>query len=76
VAGPNQNSSGYYGTYLFGRTHVAGEALTADIDLNDDLELVIEHGIGAKLEFLPFIYLSHNPPPPRTAYLPEQGPVR
>jgi hypothetical protein len=75
VAGPKQNSTGYYGTYLFGRTHVSGEALTADIDLNDDLELVIEHGFGAKLDVVPFILLSHNPPPPRAPYLPDQGPV-
>jgi hypothetical protein len=75
VAGPNENSTGYFGTYLFGRTHVAGEELTADIDLTDDIELIVEHGIGAKLEFIPFIVLSHNPPPPRAPYLPDQGPV-
>jgi hypothetical protein len=75
VAGPRQNSSGYYGTYLFGRTHVAGEALTVDVDLTDDLKLVVEHGIGAKLEVVPFIQLNHNPPPPRTPYVPDQGPV-
>jgi hypothetical protein len=74
-AGPNQNSTGYYGTYLFGRTHVAGEALTADIDLTDDLQLIVEHGFGAKLDVIPFIQLSHNPPPPRAPYLPDQGPV-
>src|SRR5262249_2439106 len=71
----NQNSTGYFGSYLFGRTHVAGEALTADVDLTDDIELIVEHGIGAKLEFIPFIALSHNPPPPRAPYLPDQGPI-
>ncbi len=73
MAGPRQQSSGFYGTYLFGRTHVAGEALTADIDLSDDLELVLEHGVGAKLEFIPFIPLTDDPA--RAPYLPEQGPV-
>src|SRR5450432_65172 len=53
-AGPNQTSSGYYGTYLFGRTHVAGEDLTADFDLTDHLELVLEHGIGSKIEPIPY----------------------
>ena len=48
-AGPNQTSSGYYGTYLFGRTHVAGTDVTADIDLTDHLELTVEAGGGAKV---------------------------
>jgi hypothetical protein len=54
-AGPNQTSSGYYGTYLFGRTHTVGEDLTADIDLNDDVELLLEHGFGAKLDVIPYL---------------------
>ena len=37
-AGPRQQSSGYYQTQLFGRTHVLGEALTADIQLGDELK--------------------------------------
>jgi hypothetical protein len=74
-AGPRQSSTGYYGTYLFGRTHVSGEALTLDVDLTDDIELIVEHGFGAKLEFIPFITLIHNPPPPRAPYLPDQGPI-
>ena len=54
-AGREQVSSGYYGAYLFGRTHVAGEVVTADIDLNQDWELILEHGVGAKLEAIPFL---------------------
>jgi len=53
-AGPGERSSGYYGSYVFGRTHLAGEDLTADIDLNDRFELVLEHGIGAFIEPVPF----------------------
>ncbi len=53
-AGPGERSSGYYGTYLFGRFHTTGEDLTADIDLNDHLELTLEHGIGGMLEVVPF----------------------
>ena len=76
VAGPRQESTGYYGTYLFGRTHVAGEALTANVDLTKHLELVIEHGFGAKLEVIPWVDpVQHNPPPPVAPYLPFQGPV-
>jgi hypothetical protein len=71
TAGPNQYSSGYYGTYLFGRTHVAGEALSADIDLSPDVELILEHGLGAKLEVVPFVLKN----PPVYPYLPDQGPV-
>jgi hypothetical protein len=74
-AGPRQESTGYYGTYLFGRTHVAGEALTANFDLNEHVELVLEHGFGAKLEVVPYVLLSHAPPPPIAPYLPYQGPV-
>jgi hypothetical protein len=71
AAGPHQQSTGYYGTYLFGRTHVAGESLVFDYDLSDDLELVVEHGFGAKVETVPF----RKAAPPRAPYLPDQGPV-
>jgi hypothetical protein len=53
-AGPGERSSGYYGNYLFGRTHTAGEDLTFDVDLNDRFELVVEHGLGAMIEVVPF----------------------
>jgi hypothetical protein len=75
TAGPEQQSSGYYGTYLFGRTHVAGESLTADIDLNDKMELILEHGFGAKLEVVPWINPGATVPGPMAPYLPDQGPV-
>jgi hypothetical protein len=75
VAGPKQESTGYYGTYLFGRTHVAGEALTANVDLNEHWQLVVEHGFGAKLEVVPYVTYNHSPPPPLAPYLPVQGPV-
>lgn len=42
--------AGAYETYLFGRTRIAGETLTGNIWLSDALTLVIEHGIGAKLD--------------------------
>lgn len=51
-AGPNQVNAGYYGTYLFGRTRLVGETLTADIDLNDRVELLFEHGFGAEIDIL------------------------
>ena len=35
-----------YETYLFGRTHVAGETLTLFYDLSPDLTLTFEHGLG------------------------------
>jgi hypothetical protein len=71
AAGPYQQSTGYYGTYLFGRTHVAGESLVLDFDVTPDLELVVEHGFGAKVEVMPFV----KDNPPVAPYLPVQGPV-
>jgi hypothetical protein len=54
-AGREQVSAGYYGVYLFGRTHIAGETLVADIDISDSWELVLEHGIGAKSKVIQFL---------------------
>jgi len=75
VAGPKQESTGYYGTYLFGRTHVAGATVTLDTDLNEHWQLVLEQGFGAKLEVVPYIAYDHAPAPPLAPYLPVQGPV-
>jgi hypothetical protein len=41
--------AGPYDTYLFGRTHQIGEALSAEIDTGD-FTWKVSHGIGAKLE--------------------------
>jgi|GEM_PF-6076598 len=73
AAGPNQGSTGYYGTHLFGRTHVAGYSVTADYDLTDSIRIVAEQGFGNKLEVVPWAPLADNPPD--VDYLPEQGPV-
>jgi hypothetical protein len=70
LAGPRQNSSGYYNTYLFGRTRVTGAAVTADFDLTEHLELVLEDGFGSKLEVVPWLGMPVNTP-----YLPDQGPT-
>src|SRR5580692_3027289 len=45
--------AGRYETYLFGRTHTAGETLTFDYDLND-WTIEAEEGFGGKLEPIPF----------------------
>ncbi|HEY2404941.1 MAG TPA: hypothetical protein VGI10_03015 [Polyangiaceae bacterium] len=70
TSGPMQQSSGFYGTYLFGRTHVAGLDLAGDFHLAKDLDLVVEEGFGAKLEVVPWAST-----PPTEPYLPYQGPV-
>lgn len=44
--------AGRYDTYIIGRTHIAGETLTAKLDLLDNLVLVLEHGFGAKSDVL------------------------
>jgi hypothetical protein len=71
AAGPYQQSTGYYGTYLFGRTHVAGESLVLDLDVTPDIELVLEHGLGAKVEVVPYTKSGA----PVAPYLPNQGPT-
>jgi hypothetical protein len=45
--------AGRYETYLFGRTHVAGETLSFEYDVGD-WTLALEHGFGGKLEPIPF----------------------
>ena len=45
--------AGRYETYLFGRTHVAGETATFDRDV-DDFTFEAEESFGGKLEPIPF----------------------
>lgn len=74
TSGPYQKSSGYYSTYLFGRTHQAGESLTFDVDVTDKLELILENGVGAKTEVVPFFVNSTRYPngPAEADYFPGQ----
>ena len=72
--------AGRYETYLFGRTHTAGETLTFDYDLND-WTFEGEEGFGGKLEPIPF-YGPPGAPGPTTpaneqlpAWEPYPGPV-
>ncbi|MGD0677459.1 MAG: hypothetical protein ABSC94_18730, partial [Polyangiaceae bacterium] len=44
--------AGHYDTYMFGRTHVMGEALKFEYDAGDTT-LKVEHGFGAHLEMAP-----------------------
>ena len=46
--------AGMYETYLFGRTHVGGDDLTANIDTGTEWGLTGEAGGGTKLEMIPF----------------------
>lgn len=75
AAGPWQNSTGYYRTSIFGKLQVAGETLVLDTYVNDELEVVFEHGFGAKFEEIVFTNSSHNPPAPMVPFLQYQGPV-
>jgi hypothetical protein len=50
--GAGRYDAGRYDTYLFGRTHMVGETLTAKLDLTNKLILVLEHGFGAKSDVL------------------------
>ena len=44
--------AGRYDTYIFGRTHLGGETLTANLDLAKNVTLFLEHGFGLKTEVL------------------------
>ncbi len=74
LSGPYQKSSGYYSTYLFGRTHQAGESLTFDIDLSRKVQLILQNGIGAKTATVPFFANSEAAPdgPPEADFFPGQ----
>ncbi len=45
--------AGKYETYLFGRTHIAGETLSFEYDVGD-WTLAVEDGFGGKLEPIPY----------------------
>ena len=50
--------AGMYETYLFGRTHVAGSTWTANLsnlDAAGDWSVIVEAGLGQKLEVVPFL---------------------
>ena len=63
---------GMYETYIFGRTHITGETLTANLTNLDNAgnwQLTLEHGVGAKYDVIPFtnnqnyqIYTNPRPP--------------
>jgi hypothetical protein len=62
--------AGKYETYLFGRTHVAGETLNFEYDVGD-WTVVAEDGFGGKLEVMPYL----TPNGPGQPFDPYQGPV-
>jgi len=70
--------AGKYDTYLFGRTHVAGEALTFSADFGD-WTLLADQGFGAKLEAVPFYKTpstdpNARPTDPALTWDPQSGP--
>ncbi len=69
MSGRYQKSSGHYSTYLFGRTHQAGESVTFDIDITPKVELLLENGVGAKTDVVPFLSK-----PPEADFIQGQGP--
>jgi hypothetical protein len=62
--------AGKYETYLFGRTHVAGETLAFEYEAGD-WTFAAEDGFGAKLEPIPWI----TPNGPGQPWDPYQGPL-
>jgi hypothetical protein len=64
---------GKYETYLFGRTHIAGETGTFEYDTSD-ITWFAEEGFGGKLEPIPFLAIPSNPAA-NLAFNPFPGPV-
>jgi len=64
--------AGKYETYLFGRTHVAGETLTFEYDVGD-WTFAVEDGVGAKLEPVPFNGMSGQPFDPYEGTSPQES---
>lgn len=62
-------NAGKYNTYLFGRTRVVGETITAGLHLSRNVVLTLEHGVGGKLDVVPAETVN-----PRPEYLPYAGP--
>lgn len=46
--------AGKYETYIFGRTHVAGQTVNLAVDVGNDWTFQVEETFGAKLEPIPF----------------------
>jgi hypothetical protein len=63
-------SGGVYETFLIGRTRVAGATVTADMNLPNDWQVVLEAGGGAKMDQQPQTYDSGT----RTTYYPSWQP--
>ena len=63
--GSGRYDAGRYNTYLFGRTHVAGESAAAQFYLPSGWALHVEEGFGAKIDVQPF---SSSPTPPGLPY--------
>jgi hypothetical protein len=61
--------AGAYGTYVFGRTHTTGYAISAFYDITDEITLQGEQGFGARLDVTPF-----DPAAPMAQWLPYPGP--
>ncbi len=71
-----KSNAGMYQTYLFGRTKVTGETLTATFKLPRKFTLTVEHGFGGKIDAIPFFDESPLPEYSRLPdYLPSSGPV-
>jgi hypothetical protein len=62
--------AGKYDTYIFGATHVAGETVSAFYRLTPELTLLVDHGVGAKLQVAPQV------PGLEAPYLPYPGDVQ
>ncbi len=69
-----QYDAGKYETYLFGRTRAAGETLNAFFNVAPNWQLVLEHGIGGKLDNAPVFNFDDEGEFPM--YLPWAGPVQ
>lgn len=68
--------AGAYETYLFGRTRVAGETTTAAFDVGTEGKIIVEHGIGAKMDQQAWTARAVGQPIPYASYEPYPGPAQ
>lgn len=73
---PGRYDAGAYETYVFGRTRIAGETLTLDLDIAPELQLIAEHGIGAKLDQQKWTPRAVGTPIPYEQFDPYPGPTQ
>jgi len=73
---PGKYDAGAYETYVIGRTRGAGETFVAELDAGHELKVLVEHGIGAKLDQQAWTARAVGMPISYESFEPYPGPVQ